>query len=335
MWTLNNRTPYGAERTWLRDKQGVPHWLVAVKATFAIAPNGTLSLADEQLPPARAPEWQGEPGKSSLKYDSDIGPMKPSTDVTVIGSACAPRGKVAASVPVRLRCAQIDKSLLVFGDRHYETGPMGLVLSPPAKFAKKAIVYEQAWGGSDHSHADPAQHAHEPRNPVGRGFSKHKSLHNQPAHSIEYPQGLASKLAPAGFGPVDRSWLPRLSHAGTYDGKWFSDKMPLLPDDYDARFELCAPADQQLSDYLYGGEPVELTNFSEDGVLRVTLPKIYLTFATKIRDKVEEHRARLASLILEPDERRLCMVWQTALKVAGNRVEHLDRTTIHEKPYLT
>lgn len=335
MWSLNNRTPYSAERNWLRDKHGAPQWLVAVKATFSIAANGTLSLADEQLPPVLAPEWYGEPGKSSLKYDSDIGPPKPSTDLTVVGSACAPRGKVAASVPVRLRCGHIDKSLVVFGDRHYETGPMGVVLSAPTKFAKKPIVYEQAWGGSDHSHADPREHGHEPRNPVGRGFSKHRSLHNQPAHSIEYPQGLASKLAPAGLGPVDRSWLPRRNLAGTYDGKWFSEKMPLLPDDYDPRFELCAPSDQQLPDYIYGGEPVELTNFSEDGVLRVTLPKIYLTFATKIRDKIEEHRAKLSCLILEPDDKRLSMVWQTALKVPANRVEHLDHTTIGEKPYLT
>lgn len=335
MWTLNNRTPYAAERNWVRDKHGVHHWMVAVKATFRIAANGTLALADAQLPPELAPVWQGEPGKSSLKYDGDLGPTKPSSDVTLIGSAHAPKGKIAASVPVRLRVGTVDKSLIVFGPRRYETSPLGLVLSTPKKFAQAPITYEQAWGGSDTSHPDPNEHAHEPRNPVGRGFAKHESLHQKAAHCIEYPEGLASKLGPAGFGPVERSWLPRVRHAGSYDGAWFAQKMPLLPDDYDARFELCAPSDQQLPDYLYGGEPVELTNLSEEGLLRLTLPKIYLTFSTQIRGQSEEHRARLASLILEPDERRLSLVWQSALKVAANRVEHLDATTIAEKPYLT
>jgi hypothetical protein len=335
MWALNNRTPYAAERNWVRDKNGIHQWMVAVKATFQIARNGTLKLADEQQPPVLAPEFHGEPGKSSLKYDSDIGPMKPSTDLTVIGSACAPRGKVAASVPVRLRYGSVDKSLVVYGDRTYETSPVGVVLSPPKKFARKPIMYEQAWGGSDHTHSDPAEHAHEPRNPVGRGFAKHQSLHNKPAHAIEYPQGLPSTLAPAGFGPIDRPWLPRVRHAGTYDAAWFQKKMPLLPDDYDPRFELCAPPDQQLRDYIFGGEPIELTNLTEDGLLRLSLPKIYLTFSTKIRGDREEHRSRLASVILEPDQMRLAMVWQTSLKVSANRVEHLDLTTISEKPYLT
>jgi hypothetical protein len=335
MWVLNNRTPYAAERNWVRDKNGIHQWMVVVKATFQIAGNGVLRLADEQVPAVLAPEFHGEPGKSSLKYDSDIGPTKPSTDLTVIGSACAPRGKVAASVPVRLRFGKIDKSLIVFGDRNYEASPVGVVLSPPRKFAKKQIVYEQAWGGSDQTHPDPQQHAHEPRNPVGRGFAKQRSLHETPAHTVEYPQGLPSKLSPAGFGPIDRSWLPRVRHAGTYDAAWLEKKMPLLPDDYDPRFELCAPTDQQQPDYIYGGEPVELSNFTEDGILRLTLPRVYLTFSTQIRARMEEHRSRLASVILEPDQMRLMMVWQTALKVAAHRVEHLDHTVIAEKPYLT
>jgi hypothetical protein len=48
MWALKNQTPYAAERNWTRDKHGVHWWLVAVKATFDIAPGGRLELADEQ-----------------------------------------------------------------------------------------------------------------------------------------------------------------------------------------------------------------------------------------------------------------------------------------------
>jgi hypothetical protein len=335
MWTLNNRTPYAAERNWIRDKQGVHHWMLAVKATFALSETGAMTLADEQLPPALAPEWFGDPSTTALKYDSDTGPIKPTTDVIVIGSAYAPKGKVATSVPVRLRFGAIDKSLVVFGDRVYETGPMGVVLSAPGRFATKAIRYEDAWGGSDMTHPDASKHARDPRNPVGRGFSVHESRHLKPAHSVEYPQGLASKSGPAGFGAVDRSWQPRIAHAGTYDGACVKHKKPLLPDDYDPRFELCAPHDQRPKEYIYGGELIELSNMSEAGSLRLTLPKIYLTFSTKLRNRLEEHRSRLASVILEPDESRVALIWQSSLKVAAREVEHLDHTTVSEKPYLT
>ena len=334
MWALNNRTVYAAERNWVRDKHGVHHWMVAVKATFTIGEDGALTLADEQLPPVVAPEHFGEPGVSSLKYDSDLGPTKPTTDVTVLGSAYAPKGKVATSVPVRLRIGQLEKVLIVYGDRLYETSPLGVVLSPPARFAKKALRYEDAWGGSDTSHPDETKHGRNARNPIGKGFRLHQDLHRAAAHTIEYAQGV-THTGPAGFGPIDRPWQPRLSHAGTYDGHWVEKKMPLLPDDYDPRFELCAPADQRLKDYVYGGEQVELTNLTEQGSLRLTLPKVYLTFSTKIRKQKEEHRSRLASVILEPDDKRLSMVWQTSLKVAARHVEHLDDTTISEKPYLT
>lgn len=72
MWALSNRTAYAAERNWTRDKDGLHWWLVAVKATFDIGPDGRLRLADEQLPPVLIPEYFGGPGRSSLRYDSDL-----------------------------------------------------------------------------------------------------------------------------------------------------------------------------------------------------------------------------------------------------------------------
>lgn len=32
MWELDNRTPYAAERTWVRDKAGDHHWMIAVES---------------------------------------------------------------------------------------------------------------------------------------------------------------------------------------------------------------------------------------------------------------------------------------------------------------
>jgi hypothetical protein len=49
MWALENRTPYRAGKTWARDKDGVHEWVVAVKATYDVYPNGQVKLADDQV----------------------------------------------------------------------------------------------------------------------------------------------------------------------------------------------------------------------------------------------------------------------------------------------
>jgi hypothetical protein len=52
MWVLANKTPYTAERNWVRDKDGLHWWLVAVRATFVVDRLGrpTLVLCDEKMP---------------------------------------------------------------------------------------------------------------------------------------------------------------------------------------------------------------------------------------------------------------------------------------------
>src|SRR5512140_229369 len=158
MWALNNGTPYSAERNWIRDKAGAHHWLVAVKATFQIAPDGRLALADEQLAPVLAPEHRGAPGVTSLRYDSDLLALKPSTDVLVEAEAHAPRGRPAPSVPVALRFESVDKRLVVHGTRVYTKGIAGLTTSDPVAFTSRPIVYEWAFGGYDASDPDVRKH---------------------------------------------------------------------------------------------------------------------------------------------------------------------------------
>ena len=86
---------------------------------------------------------------------------------------------------------------------------------------------------------------------------------------------------------------------------------------------------------LRGGELVSVVNMTPDGVLQVTLPKIYLAFTTYFGQRTEEHRAKLVTVILLTDERKLSMVWQTSLPVPLRHMDYLDRTLIKQKPYLT
>jgi hypothetical protein len=333
VWALANRTPYAAERNWTRDKDGVHWWLVAVRATFTFGAHGKLALADEQLPPVLAPEHHGEPGKSSLRYDSDLLARKPTTDVLVLGSAHAPLGKPAATVPVVLRIGALEKTLLVHGERVYYDGLAGLSTTAPRPFTTRPIQYELAFGGSDLTDPDPTRHRLDERNPVGRGFARRSAaLANTPAHAIEYPTRDPAATGPAGFGPIEPGWLPRRLLAGTYDGAWVKTKKPLLPDDYDPAFALCAPADQRLPQPLRGGERLGLLNLSPEGTLVLELPRLGFELRSRFGRKVVSHEPPLlATVLAEPDERRLSLVWQSALRVAAPDADYLDETEIVEK----
>lgn len=330
MWTLFNGTPYTADRNWTRDKDGVHRWIVAVKATFDLAADGRLTLADEQRPPVLAPEYFGNPGKSSLRYDSDLLAPKPATDLLLVASAHAPGGRATQTVPVSLRVGSLQKQLLVHGDRVYRSG---LKTSSPKPFITRPIRYELAFGGSDLSDPDPRNQRMDERNPIGRGVvMRSGQLADQPAHAVEYTGGDPASSGPAGFGPIDPAWLPRRALAGTYDERWARTKKPLLPDDYDPAYALSSPVDQRVSQSLVGGERVELINMTPEGRLLFELPRMTFEFTSVFGRRREPHGPpRLATVLVEPDERRLSLVWQSTLRVPAPEADYLDGTEIEER----
>lgn len=329
MWALENATPYAAGRNWVRDKDGIHWWLVAIRATFVIEPGGQLTLADEQPQPVLEPEYRGEPGESSLRHDSDLLDRKLATDMLLLGSAHAPHGRPAATVPVTLRAGPLEKTLLVHGERTYREGPAGPAISAPQPFVARPIIYELAFGGRDVADPDPRKHRIDERNPVGRGYSRGGG-DPEVAHAIEYPGGDPAARGPAGFGPIDRSWLPRRTLAGTFDARWSATKRPLLPDDHDPAFALCAPADQRVG-LFRGGERIELLNLSPEGRLVFNVPQIGLDCVSYFGAHTREHGAQLATILVEPDERRLTLMWQSSLRVASADADYLDVTEIVER----
>lgn len=329
MWQVDNRTPFAAERGWVRDRDGTEIWLVAVKATFDILADGSLEVSKEQPPVLRLPEHHGEPGKSSIKYDADLVLTKKTTDVLVIGHAYAPKGVAMTHVHVGFRVGPVQKVLRVFGDRRW--GASGA--STPHPFVKMPLVYERAYGG-----VDPKSNAPEKdwdwRNPVGTGYAvTGANARGMLLPNVEDPKKLIStwsdRPAPAGFGAIASHWQPRVALAGTYDEHWMKTRQPLLAADLDDRFFQSAPADQQTPVFLRGGEPVVLQRLTPTEELRFALPKIYLGFETRFYDGGREvHKNRkLHTVILEPDFPRVSLVWHTALP-CHFKVQKLERTIV-------
>lgn len=316
MWQIDNRTPFAVGQGWVRNRDGAEVWLVAVKASFDVMPDGALEIAREQPPLLRAAQYVGEPGKSSLHHESDMVLTKTTTDVLVVGHAFAPGGQPVTTLDVGFRVGSMQKVLRVLGPR--EWGALGP--TKPEPFVSMPLVYERAWGGVDIHAPDPST-AWDWRNPVGCGFAVRASnLHGLPLPNIEWPDRLIrswdDRPDPAGFGPICSHWQPRASYAGTYDDHWMATRQPLLPEDFDARFFQCAPGDQQAREFLVGGEQVMLLNLAPASQMQFRLPALQFDMQTRFSDgeRREHEPPRLHTVLLEPDFPRVSMVWHSALE---------------------
>jgi hypothetical protein len=335
MWQVENRTPFAAERGWARDRNGEEVWLVALKCTFDIAPDGAVRVSEKQPPVLRVPEFHGEAGEGSMKFESDLILKKCTTDVFVVGHAYAPPATATRQLDVGFRLGALQKTLRVFGDRVWDrSGP-----SPPEPFVKMPIVYERAFGGADRCSQMP-ERDWEWRNPVGTGFAvSAANLRGVRLANFEYPNDLIvswnDRPNPAGFGPIAAHWQPRVGFAGTYDERWMKERQPLVPQDFDERFFQAAPVDQQAPSFLRGGELVILHHLTPDGDLRFQLPRLFLGFETRFFDgsSVRHTDRKLHSVILEPDYPRVSLVWHTALPCHA-KVQKLERTIVTLKQDL-
>lgn len=328
MWAVVNQTRFKADRAFARDADGAEIWIVAVRATFQFNEHGEISLAEKQQDVCLAPKYFGEPGKSSLKYDMDLVRVKSGTDILLHASAHAPNGEPATSVDVGWSIGPLSKQLRVIGDRTYQRGPLGLTPSRPAPFTTLPIRYERALGGLLATQPDAPR---DPINTVGVGRAP---ILEGPVPNCEFLgesflSTKAKSLVP-GFGPIPCNWPPRVKLAGTYDDAWKKDRQPLVPVDFQNDYFRCAPADQQVAGFLQGGEEVVLRNLTPEGEVSFQLPRVTLGFTTHIDGGTQQHRAQLHTVILEPDDRRLVMVWQTSLP-CHHTLYTLKQTTVIEK----
>ncbi|NTX05824.1 DUF2169 domain-containing protein [Myxococcus sp. CA040A] len=338
MWALINETPYKAEATAVIDKMGERHWTVVAKGTFNINDDGSVRLAKEQVAPLLTPEYRGTPGQSSLLYDADMTPSKPGTDIILNASAYVSGGTSATEAPVAVRALTrnrllFDKRLLVHGERRYRRVFGQVRPSSPAPFRSLPIVYERAYGGFDDTDPEGRRQKLFPSNPIGTGMAaRSEHLVDKPVHNVEYLGGHTKTTA--GLGAICSYWSPRRELAGSYDDTWTRSRKPLLPWDHDERHHLCAPADQQLMPHPPMDLRFELVNLTPKGLLRLALPLVYLAFTTRFaryRNKAPvEHRARLHTVIIEPDKAKLILVWHTSL-ACHHDIDDIDATVIREK----
>ncbi len=332
MWAIDNQTPFAAERTFVRDRDGAEIWLVAVRATFDLFPDGTWEIAKKQVPVAQSPEYLGKPGASSLRWDSDLQRTKLGTDVLINATAHVPENLPdQKQLQVGFQVGSMTKRLSVWGDRVWER-TFGMLTPTDAKpFRSMPIVYENAMGGTADESTTKQLLVSCQQNPIGCGASRvaGKPLPNI-AHADKHPEQVVAKRSVPGFGAVGCSWSPRRELAGTYDQVWKQTRHPLVPSDFDDRYFQSAPSDQVTPAFLTGGETFELVNLTPSGRLRFHLPRLNFGFRTSIDGTTQHHRGNLHAVIIEPDAGRLMMVWHTALPCHFT-LYTLRRTVVFQK----
>jgi hypothetical protein len=169
--------------------RGQWRWVVVMRVTFDIAPDGALTPTSPAPPLRFREESFGETRTTPPKTESDLAPEKALTDVIVKADAFAPNGQPTDRFDVSLAIRAKDRDSGRTGATLYErrlsvTGPRewvdggavhGWILSDPVPITRVPLRYDLAYGGTvrvddpEHPHERPLILAHND-NPVGSGL---------------------------------------------------------------------------------------------------------------------------------------------------------------------
>ncbi|GLS05065.1 hypothetical protein GCM10007860_22150 [Chitiniphilus shinanonensis] len=326
------------------DLHGREHLVIVAKASWRVPLPGQRPQPLPPSPLVPADLHVGEPGVSAMLYGSDFVRHKPRCDVLFDASAHSPGGQPVRELPVVWQVGPLKKGLRVLGPRIWRKRLGRLGLSRPEPFTRQPLHYGLAYGGTreyETGKGDKKQVLTEAllSNPVGLGWAgKHtlKQLDGAPAPSLESLEQPIRKpggpYEPVACSAVGRHWLPRRDYAGTYDAQWQEEVFPLLPADFDERFNQCAPLDQQM-DYPRGGEPVVLRNMLPDrDDVRFVLPRLDGLKLRVLRTdySVEEPSPVVDTLYFElddPDGPRFSAIWRASVPIR-RRIQEFDTVAL-------
>jgi hypothetical protein len=310
--TLANNTPYAAAAVPYVAPEGQHIVLALVKGSF-VRGRGDRFVPAEKQSPIRCNDVVHFPEarESSIKYPSDVGTEKLGTDVVVVGDAIAVKAVRYVDTVVQVRKQQA--LLRVHGSRIFFRSATGLAVSSAASFERKPIVYEEAYGGTSEDFS-----VVERRNPVGRGVAARQAdLVDRPAPSIEHPARpfrVGTATEPVGYGAIGTSWLPRAEFVGTCDGAWMRDRMPLLPLDFDRRYNNVAHPGLQLDPHLAPGEAIAIGGMTIEGAWRAELPALRVVVRGKRDDGARlEARPPVDLVLVEPEADRIELTLRFAM----------------------
>jgi hypothetical protein len=318
---IANETPFAAGWTCGFHSDGREVAVVSIKATYSLRLRAGLrspALAETQSPLLEADVFGPDPARDAPRYENDFALFKPECDILIQALAHAPERRPVTRMTAGFALGPARKWLAVVGDRQWQRSWGSLGISEPVPFVTQEISYDVAFGGVDPHPTEPSLVETYLSNPAGTGFCRFmENIDGLALPNTEEPESAVSKpngpYRPMAFGPLGRNWHPRYTYAGTYDERWQKEKLPFLPDDFDAQYFQAAPVDQRIP-YPHGGEPLILIGLSAEGRLESALPKdsVFVTFLRRKGQHVEM-QASLDTVLIEPENDRLYLTWRAGL----------------------
>lgn len=252
----------------------------------------------------------------------EMGIPKARPEFLVTGKAYPPNGKAKQKVGVRVRLGEVEKTLFVFGDRHWQDNEP----TQPEPFTEMPLNWAQSYGGKQYVY-----------NPLGKGYVQTQE-NNHSVHwlaNIEHPMqrvlSVSDEPSPACFAPIDLMWPQRTSLQGTYDDEWLENHYPGIPPDVDWGFFNIASRDQQFDNALQGDEAYLLENMHpEYPIIEGRLPgleaRCYVTQKTVKGDVFKEVSTNLRTIWFFPNTKKAILIFQGSINVAeedGADILHL------------
>lgn len=312
-----NYTPFAPMRFESLDVNDAPFQVVILRGTFDIIPNAALRPALDQEPIVLTDEFYQQPNTSSVRFESELAPYKPRSDIIINATAYAPGGKALPRWQIGVQVGKREKRLLVTGSRHWQHHLVGgWKISDPEPCTEVPIKYENAYGGQWQKEEEGGVCE---ENPVGVGYVNKKHLDKSqpvPAPRVMSPDDPVMELGkyyrPEGLSVITKSWLLRRQYGGTYDEQWLNERHPYLPGDFDYAFYNCAHPDLVYEGYLRGNEAVVLHRLHpEHEILRFGLPNCEALIVLHYADgKTGLCKLNLDTLHLEVAVNRAYLVWR-------------------------
>lgn len=335
------------------DERMRPIFSVLVKRTYDIEPSRKASRAERDRPLLETNEYRdlGDPETTTVQYESDLSPYKLMTDVVLIGTAYAPKGRAVSQMDCAVQVGRTRKVIRVIGDRrcvHRVRRPPSW--TDPEPFMEMEICYERAYGGSD-LRSDPAIPFYYPRNTKGRGIA----MKNVPEvvdglalPNLEDPGDLLTpdrvvlerrarwnqQPLPQGFGWFEKIWYPRCSFVGAVPGDvdlaepLREEALGLVPKgqvalarqfklpSFDVRFNNGASLGLALP-YLAGNERITLTGLTRDGELEFGLPDDLPRIMLDISLGEYAPKPVLHTVCIRLEDMQVDLVWRVAQEYPG------------------
>lgn len=311
-----NATPYVLLPFDYSPAPSMPALSLIVKGTFALRPDQPAVAVDKaKQRQIMADDVHMDDIGRSLRYASDLVPIKVRGEVLVHAVCYTPDGRPRTSCDVSIAVGPIQKALRITGDRAWSRDAQGQpIVGRTQPFESMPIRWERAFGGLS-----------SPHNPLGRGIEPWPDDAGKLIHYLPNIEPREKRVAdpaerppPVGLGPISPMWEPRLSQQGTRDQRWAMFRAPLPPKNFDPRFFNAAPEDQQLAEgYFWGDEPIVMTGLHKEiPVYRTSLPGKRLRVFLLIRQpkgapsRFTEVHMNLDTVHIDMEAEQLVLAWR-------------------------